>query len=105
MGLRTGSTATIVIKGDNLEDVNTVWFGDQIATDVKLVSDHEINAVPPPGTGDAPITMGQIPYSVQGARAQRGQSRPCFFTRRGAADKCKLRGGGDPRRQGAASGN
>ncbi len=73
-----GSTA-VVIKGDNLEDVNTVWFGDQIATDVKLVSDDEIEAVTPPGTGDAPITVGQIAYSVQGARAQSGPIPTVFF--------------------------
>jgi hypothetical protein len=63
-GPRSGSTK-VILRGSGLNGIDTLWFGDRPATDFKVVSDHEIEAVTPPGSGDDRISIGQIgePFS------------------------------------------
>ncbi|HTW07033.1 MAG TPA: IPT/TIG domain-containing protein [Acidimicrobiales bacterium] len=56
----TAGTTNVVIKGSGLGHVDTLWFGDRLATSLRVVSDHEIEAVSPPGSGDVPITIREI---------------------------------------------
>ena len=58
-GPASGSTE-VVIRGQDLGHVNTLWFGDRQATSLKVVSDSEIEALTPPGSGDERVTIGQI---------------------------------------------
>lgn len=55
-GSATGGT-DVTITGSGFSNVQAVYFGDKTATDVQIVSDTEITAIAPPGTGSAPVTV------------------------------------------------
>ena len=83
-GPASGSTE-VVIRGQDLGHVNTLWFGDRQATNLKVVSDDEIEALTPPGSGDEPVTIGQIVYGALGrAGLEWPQADPFFPLRRWA---------------------
>lgn len=51
------SGADVTITGSGFKDVQAVYFGDTTATDVKVLSDTEISASAPAGTGSVPVTV------------------------------------------------
>jgi hypothetical protein len=55
-GAMVGGT-TVTITGSGLSSVVAVLFGDSIATNVRVVSDGEITATAPSGTGSVPVTV------------------------------------------------
>ena len=61
-GSGTGSTE-VEITGQNLKSVDTIWFGDQLARGTRLVSNHELVAYSPPGSGTVPVRIGEIAYA------------------------------------------
>ena len=81
-GPASGSTE-VVIRGHNLGQVNTLWFGDRQATNLKVISDNEITVLAPPGAGDEPVTIGQIAYRAAG-EAVSSSPRPTLFFHYGA---------------------
>jgi hypothetical protein len=81
-GPASGSTE-VVIRGKDLSQVNTLWFGDRQATNLKVVSDSEIEALTPPGSGDEPLTIGQIVYRAPGEQVSSGP-RPALLFHYGA---------------------
>ncbi len=70
---------TVVIRGDNVGQVNTLWFGDRMATSLKVISNNEISAVTPPGSGDQPVTIGQVTYTIPGEEPANGPKPSLFF--------------------------
>ena len=78
----SGSTQ-VVIRGHDLGQVNTLWFGDRQATNLKVVSDNEITVLTPPGSGDEPVTIGQIAYRAPGELVP-SSPRPTLFFHYGA---------------------
>jgi len=58
-GPASGGTK-VLITGTNLQDVDSVWFGDRLATNLQLVTDNEMVAYSPAGSGAAPLNIGEI---------------------------------------------
>jgi hypothetical protein len=56
----TSASTRVVITGYNLGDVDTIWFGDHLAAGTQFVSNNEIVAFAPPGSGTVPVRMGEI---------------------------------------------
>ncbi len=81
-GPASGSTE-IVIRGHDLGQVNTLWVGERQATNLKVISDDEITALTPPGSGDEPVTIAQITYRAPGEEVLNGP-RPTLFFHYGA---------------------
>ena len=47
-----GGRTRVVIRGEGLRNVDLVIFGDKPATRMEIISDNEIDALSPPGTGN-----------------------------------------------------
>ena len=54
----------VVIRGSELGHIDTLWFGNEPVSDIKVVSQDEIETVSPQGSSDAPITIGQLGEAV-----------------------------------------
>jgi IPT/TIG domain len=77
-GSASGAT-DVVIKGQNLGQVQTLWFGDRLATNLKVVSNNELEAVTPEGSGEEPISIGQIGIRLPGEPASSGPPPTLYF--------------------------
>ena len=84
-GRDSGSTE-VVIRGQDLGHVKTLLFGDRQATNLKVVSDGEMEALTPPGSGDEPVTIGQIVHRAPGEQVSSGP-RPALFFHYGAGPR------------------
>ena len=58
-GPLTGST-TVLIRGKNLSQINSLWFGDHPGTDLRVLSNSEVEVLTPPGSGDTAVGIGQL---------------------------------------------
>jgi IPT/TIG domain/TIG domain len=58
-GPSTGST-TVLIRGKDLSQINSLWFGDRPATDLRVLPNNELEALTPPGSGDTAVGIGQL---------------------------------------------
>ena len=73
----------VVIRGHDLGQVNTLWFGDRQGTNLKVISPDEITVLTPPGSGDEAVTIGQIAYRAPGEEVP-STPRPTLFFHYGA---------------------
>ena len=96
----TSGGEPIVIHGHGLQNVNFVTFGSVGATGVQLISDSEIDAVVPPGSGNTRVAgaafgeapgnfaQGSLPFHYDAASDGRSQgireATPHRMSRRGA---------------------
>ena len=58
-GPSTGST-TVLIRGKNVSQINSLWFGDHPGTDLRVLSNSEVEVLTPPGSGDTAVGIGQL---------------------------------------------
>ena len=82
-GPSSGSTA-VLVRGSNLNNGLSFWFGGRPATDVHVISDKEVSLVTPPGSGRVPLAIGQIDYFVPGG-LNPSTPRPALYFRYGSA--------------------
>jgi IPT/TIG domain len=78
-GPAKGST-TVVLHGENLSKVDSLWFGGRPATDVRLLSNNELEADTPPGRGRAPVGIGQIGFAPLSGLKVAGPNADLFFS-------------------------
>ena len=57
-GPASGSTP-VLITGDNVGEVDSVWFGDHLASGLHAISHDEVAVVAPPGSGTSRSRLGR----------------------------------------------